>query len=336
MIETRDIGLVQQVSLTVLVDNKANLIVESSEKVKYFTDQPLLAEHGYSVLIQINDSDKKILWDAGVSKVALLENLRRMELDFRSISTIALSHGHKDHFAALTTLLNEMNLHPEAKDWAKDWAKDRGETVTPEELEKWMAGFQIPVVSHPAAFRERWARKDDGTLVGPFLPPPEQEWKAAGAKMVYSQEPYQLAPGCWTTGFVPRTSFEKSGRPTKLYYRDGSDFLPDDLEEDQAIVIHVKGKGLIVLSGCAHSGIVNTVSYAKKFTGVDTVYAIIGGFHLARANDEEISQTIDYLKKVNPTYLVPSHCTGFRAESQIAQAMPEAFMEGVVGATYIF
>jgi 7,8-dihydropterin-6-yl-methyl-4-(beta-D-ribofuranosyl)aminobenzene 5'-phosphate synthase len=327
MIEIKGIGNVGQVSLTVLVDNKANLIVESSEKVKYFTDQPLLAEHGFSVLIQIDDSDEKILWDAGVSKIALMENMRRMELDFHSISMIALSHGHSDHFTALTTLLNEMNLLPETKDW--------GETVTPEELKDWMAGFQIPIVSHPAAFRERWWKKDDGTLVGPFLPPPELEWKAAGAKLIYSQEPYQLAPGCWTTGFVPRASFEKSGRPTKLYYRNGSDFLPDDLEEDQAIVIHVKDKGLIVLSGCAHSGIVNTVSYARAFTGIDTVYAIIGGFHLASANDEEIRQTIDYLKKVNPTYLIPSHCTGFRAESQIAQEMPEAFIEGVVGVTYL-
>jgi 7,8-dihydropterin-6-yl-methyl-4-(beta-D-ribofuranosyl)aminobenzene 5'-phosphate synthase len=327
MIETRKIGFAEQVSLTVLVDNKANLIVESSEKVKYFTDQPLLAEHGFSVLIQTDDSDKKILWDAGVSKVALIENMHRMGLDFHSISMIALSHGHSDHFAALTTLLNEMNLLPETKDW--------GETVTPEEIEDWMAGFQIPIVSHPAAFRERWWRKDDGTLVGPFLPPPELEWKAAGAKMVYSHKPYELRQGCWATGFVPRTSFEKSGRPTKLYYRDGSDFLPDDLEEDQAIVIHVKDKGLIVLSGCAHSGIVNTVRYAKEFTGIDTVYAIMGGFHLANANDEEIRQTIDYLKKVNPTYLIPSHCTGFRAESQIAQEMPEAFIEGVVGATYL-
>ena len=328
MIETREIGSVGQVSLTVLVDNKANLIVESSDTVKYFTDQPLLAEHGFSVLIQLDNSDERILWDAGVSKIALMENLRRMKLDFHAISKIALSHGHMDHFAALTTLLNEMNLQPEAKDW--------GGTITPEELEDWMAGYQIPVVSHPAAFRERWARKEDGTLVGPFLPPPELEWKAAGAQMIYSKKPYRLAPGCWTTGFVPRTSFEKSGRPAKLFYREGSNFLPDGLEEDQAVVIHVKDKGLIVLSGCAHSGIVNTVRYAKEFSGIDAVYAIIGGFHLARAKDEEISQTIDYLKKVNPIYLIPSHCTGFRAESQIAQAMPEAFIEGVVGATYNF
>ena len=114
-------------------------------------------------------------------------------------------------------------------------------------------------------------------MVGPFLPPPDLEWKAAGAKIIFSEEPYKLARGCWTTGFVPRTSFEQSGRPTKLLFRYGSDFIPDELEEDQAIVINVKNKGLIVLSGCAHSGIVNTVQYAKEFTGINRIYAIIAG-----------------------------------------------------------
>jgi 7,8-dihydropterin-6-yl-methyl-4-(beta-D-ribofuranosyl)aminobenzene 5'-phosphate synthase len=328
MFKNRDSECVEQVSLTVLVDNKADLIVDSSEKIKYFTEKPLLAEHGFSVLIQIDDSGENILWDAGVSKVALIENMRRMRLDFRSISKIALSHGHSDHYAAMTALLNEMNLSPEVKEWGKKVAK--------EDIEEWIAECQIPIVSHPSAFRERWWRKDDGTLVGPILPPPEQEWKAAGAKIIYSQEPYRLTHGCWTTGFVPRTSFEKSGRPTKLLYRDGSDFIPDDLEEDQAIVMNVKDKGLIILSGCAHSGIVNTVNYAKEFTGIDTVYAIAGGFHLARASHEEISKTIDYLKKGKPTCVIPSHCTGFRAASQIAHEMPDEFIEGIVGATYVF
>jgi 7,8-dihydropterin-6-yl-methyl-4-(beta-D-ribofuranosyl)aminobenzene 5'-phosphate synthase len=323
----QNIDFVEKVSLTVLIDNKANLIVESSENIKYFTDKPLLAEHGFSVLIGVDNSDEKILWDAGVSKVALLENMRRMEIDPRTISKIALSHGHLDHYAAMTELLNELKLIPDEKEW--------GETVTKEEVEEWMAGFQIPIVAHPAAFRERWWVNDDGKMVGPFLPPPEIEWKSAGAKIILSEEPYQLSQGCWTTGFIPRTSFEQSGRSTKLLYRDGYDFLPDNLEEDQAIVINVQDKGLIVLSGCAHSGIVNTVKYAKEFTGIETIYAIIGGFHLAHAKDDEIEKTIDYIKSTKPTYVIPSHCTGFRAIGQFAQEMPDEFIEGIVGTTYL-
>lgn len=317
---------VEKVCLTILVDNQADLIVESSEQIKYFTDKPLLAEHGFSVLIRLDDSEEAILWDAGVSKVALIENMRRMELDTNSISKIALSHGHLDHYAAMTELLYEMDRLPEEKEWSQ--------SVSAEEVEAWITASRVPIITHPAAFRERWWVKDDGTLVGPSLPPPSEEWKAAGAKIIHSEKPYQLAPGCWTTGFIPRTSFEQSGRPNKLFYRKDSKFIPDDLEDDQAIVIHARQKGLIILSGCAHSGIVNTVKYAQEFSGIDTIYAIIGGFHLARAKEEEIDRTVEYIKNIGPQLVVPSHCTGLSATCSFASEMPEAFVEGVVGTSY--
>ena len=327
MAEEIEIGNVKRVSLTVLVDNKADLIVDSSENVKYFKEKPLIAEHGFSVLIQIDDSDEKILWDAGASRDTLAENMRRMQLDFQAISMIALSHGHSDHYAGMTAVLEKMGLSPQAKEW--------GELVSQGEIEQLITETQIPIVAHPAAYRERWLKKEDGTLVGPFMPPPTREWEAVGAKIVESAEPYKLCQGCWTTGYVPRTSFEKSGRPARLLYRNDSDFMPDDLEDDQAIVINVKDKGLIVLSGCAHSGIVNTVRYARQFTGINPVYAILGGFHLARATDDEITRTIESIQKEKPAYVIPSHCTGFQATSRIYQEMPDEFMEGVVGATYI-
>ena len=323
-----DFGETEQLSLTVLVDNKADLIVESTETVKYFTDKPLLAEHGLSVLLRLEEGDLTILWDAGVSRVALMENMRRMEIDPRLINKIALSHGHHDHFAAMTDVLDNMHLHPDGKDWHA--------LVTAQAVEEWIASHRVPLVAHPAAYRERWAIKDDGTKVGPFLPPPRQEWEAAGARIVLSEDPYQLADGCWTTGYIPRKSFEQSGRSKQLHYREGDAFLPDDLEEDQAIVINVKDKGLVVLSGCAHSGIVNTVNYARTMSGIDKVWAIIGGFHLARSTDQEIQQTIDAIKTVKPELIVPCHCTGFTAMRQFAAQMPDVFTEGVVGATYLF
>jgi 7,8-dihydropterin-6-yl-methyl-4-(beta-D-ribofuranosyl)aminobenzene 5'-phosphate synthase len=288
----------------------------------------LLAEHGLSVLIGLDDQDSTILWDAGVSKVALLENMRRMKIDVSSIKKIALSHGHLDHYAAMSDVLEEMDLLPEDKEW--------GEKVTEEEIEAWMEGFHISIVVHPAALRERWWENENGNLVGPFFPPPTRVWEALGGKLVLSEEPYALAEGCWTTGYVPRTSFEHSGRSDRLRYREGSDIQPDDLDEDQAIVINLEDKGLVILSGCAHSGIVNTIEHARDFTGIETVHAVVGGFHLARADEEEINQTIDYFQKINPSFLVPSHCTGFPAISRFAQAFPDQFIEGVVGATYLF
>jgi 7,8-dihydropterin-6-yl-methyl-4-(beta-D-ribofuranosyl)aminobenzene 5'-phosphate synthase len=112
--------------------------------------------------------------------------------------------------------------------------------------------------------------------------------------------------------------------------------VPDDLEEDQAIVIHVRDKGLVVLSGCAHAGIINTLEYARRISGVERVHAVIGGFHLARSKPEEIQATIDALQALAPAVLVPCHCTGFEATCAFARAMPGAFSPGVVGATYVF
>ncbi len=327
MSKTDNFGFVKSAALTVLVDNKADLIVESSDQVKYFTDKPLLAEHGLSVLIQLDESDQKILWDAGVSKIALIENMRRMKLDNKNIKKIALSHGHSDHFAAMTDVLIGLDLLPEEKEW-KAGVKEK-------DIEEWLVDSQIPIIAHPAAFRERWWEKDDGTMIGPFLPPPLEQWQAAGAEIVLTDEPYQLAPGCWTTGYIPRKSFETSGRSVRARYRNGSEMLLDDLEDDQAVVINVKSKGLVVLSGCAHSGIVNTIEYARNISGVARVHAVIGGYHLALAEENEINQTIAYFKEIQPHLVVPSHCTGFKAISRFEQEMPDPFIEGVVGATYL-
>jgi 7,8-dihydropterin-6-yl-methyl-4-(beta-D-ribofuranosyl)aminobenzene 5'-phosphate synthase len=151
-----------------------------------------------------------------------------------------------------------------------------------------------------------------------------------------SEGPYQPGPGCWTTGAVPRLSFEQAGTPPALAYREGDEFIRDYIDDDQSIVINVKDKGLVVVSGCAHSGIVNTVNYAREVSGVDTVWAIIGGFHLDRAEDEDIQRTIDAIKKLKPAMVVPMHCTGFKAISQFAIQMPDEFVLGVVGTKYLF
>jgi len=197
-------------------------------------------------------------------------------------------------------------------------------------------GRRLPVIAHLAAFRERWWFDDDGKKHGPRLGPPRAEWEAAWADIITSEEPYQLGPGCWTTGYVPRHSFEKGACPTKMCHRQGPDFLRDDLDEDQAIVLHVTGKGLVALSGCAQAGIVNTVNYAREISGVERVWAIIGSFHLVRSEQDEGQRTIDAIGKFEPRLVVPMHCTGCAPAAQFAAQMPDAFVAGVVRATYLF
>lgn len=322
------IGHVENAAITVLIDNKADLIVKSSDRVKYFKGGPLLAEHGFSAVIQLNESEKRILWDAGVSRAAVVENLSRMKIDTSSIEKIALSHGHADHFTGMESVLREMMLRPGPRDW--------DDAVESDEIENWLETQKVPIVMHPAATRERWWADEDGTMSGPVMPPPTQEWQEMGAKLVLSEGPTELAPGCWTTGYIPRKSFEVAGRPSGMRFRENAKFLHDDIEDDQAIVINVKQKGLVVLAGCAHSGIVNTVNYAREMSGIDRVHAVIGGFHLASSDDEEIERTVQAINELDPELIVPSHCTGLRAISRFAQEMPEPFVEGVVGATYLF
>jgi 7,8-dihydropterin-6-yl-methyl-4-(beta-D-ribofuranosyl)aminobenzene 5'-phosphate synthase len=324
----QDFGQTQDVAITILVDNRADLIVRSTETVKRFTDRPLLAEHGFAALVDLKESGTRVLWDAGMTRTALLENARQMEIDLSTIDAIALSHGHGDHTAAMTGVLRAIGAFPEGREW------EAGATM--DEILAWIQVRRVPLIAHPAAFRERWAIREDGTRYGPAHSPPRVEWEAAGAEIILSEGPYRLAPGCWTTGAVPRRSFERAGTSSTRAYREGDRFLPDGLEDDQSIILNVRGKGLVVLSGCAHAGIVNTVRYAREISGVERVWAILGGFHLAPAGEEEIERTIDAVIEMAPHMVVPSHCTGFKAMAEFARRMPEQFVLGAVGTRVLF
>jgi 7,8-dihydropterin-6-yl-methyl-4-(beta-D-ribofuranosyl)aminobenzene 5'-phosphate synthase len=320
-------GTVDSVTITVLVDNCADLIVRSTDSVQRFTEASLLAEHGFAALVEIDDGAARILWDTGASGTVLLENARRMQIDLSTIDAIALSHGHSDHTGAVGQVLGLA-----ARVAPRRWPAG----VTTSEIESWEKTRRLPVVAHPAAFREHWAIREDGSRYGPILPPPSAAWKAAGAEIVLSAEPYQVFPGCWCTGTVPRRSFEQGGRSDTLVYRVGEAYKRDGLEDDQALAVNVQGKGLVVLAGCAHAGIVNTVTYAQEISGVERVLAILGGFHLAPAKDDEIELTIDAIQRVAPELVCPLHCSGFTARSRFAARMPEAYVQGLVGTKFLF
>jgi len=323
----QDFGATSSVSITILVDNRADLGARSSESVKRFHKEPLLAEHGFAALIDLHDAGVRILWDAGMTRIALLENARCMKVDLTTIDAIAVSHGHGDHTAALTDVLAAIGRQPSPRDWPAD--------VTEAQVDAWLASRSVPLILHPAALYERWEDRKDSRKRGPETPP-YGEWEAAGARIIASAGPYRLGPGCWTTGAVPRKSFETAGIPERMLYRKDGAFYPDRVEDDQAIVIHVSGKGLIVLAGCAHAGIVNTIHHAREISGVDTVWAVLGGFHLMRASADEIDRTIAEVKAFEPHLVSPAHCTGFEATCAFARELPASFVPGAVGTTYLF
>lgn len=141
------------------------------------------------------------------------------------------------------------------------------------------------------------------------------------------------------TGEIPRiTNFEK-GFP--LQYKEGEDenhLIADPfVNDDQALVMLLKNKGLVILTGCGHAGIINTINYARKATGIKKVYAIIGGFHLSGEEYEEnIPLTITELLRIDSEYIIPCHCTGWKASNEIIKAMPQKYLQTSVGSVFCF
>jgi len=195
----------------------------------------------------------------------------------------------------------------------------------------------IEFVAHPAAFRPSRYLKitEEFKVQMPLLTRADVE--KAGMRLVETDKPYPLLDGAVLfLGEIERKAEFEKGMPNAFYEEDGKE-IKDDLEDDSAIVANVKGKGLVILSGCAHAGIVNTINHAKKETGVNQVYAAMGGFHLTGPPLEPvIAPTVSALKDLDPTYIVPTHCTGRKAIEKIEDEMPEKFLLNMVGTRMIF
>jgi 7,8-dihydropterin-6-yl-methyl-4-(beta-D-ribofuranosyl)aminobenzene 5'-phosphate synthase len=266
------------------------------------------AEHGFSMLIRVLSERKtvSILFDTGVSTDGVVENVRRMGLDLSEVDYVVLSHGHYDHFGGLMFVLKTINK------------------------------ANLPLIVHEDMFKTRGTVNSNGTIRSyPEFPTREQ---LNSAQLITTKQPY-LIDDCkiLVTGEIPReTSFEK-GFFQHRNLIDGN-WQPDPLVlDDRALVFNVKRKGLVIISGCAHAGIINTIHYTQRITRVPTVYAVMGGFHLAgKENESRINQTVQELKQINPTRIIPSHCTGWRGILAIANALPDAFICSSVGNCYDF
>jgi len=185
-------------------------------------------------------------------------------------------------------------------------------------------------------FKTRGAANPDGTVRKHSIFPPVDQVKLG--EYVRTKQPYLVADDTIVvTGEIPRrTDFEKGFPQHRVL--DNGQWQPDPLIwDDRAIVVNVRQKGLVIVSGCAHAGIINTILYAKQITGVTDVHAIMGGFHLAGKECEpRISQTVEQLKLLDPDLVAPSHCTGWRGTHAMAGALPHAFVWNSVGNLYRF
>ena len=309
MTKSMDLIPVDHIEITTLMDNYSDLLLPSTETMKRFplvdrdgkAAEPPLAGHGLSLLIEIYQDGEKhaILMDAGFPTAGIQHNWRVLGFEPAVADGAFLSHGHPDHFAALGAFLEA-----------------RGE--------------RIPLVLHPDAFLKRALIFPNGLKIELDMLPPREVLEGLGADVIVTDEPYLLAPGLTSTGQVERvTPFE--GRFPLAYAEVDGEWRPDDFWDDQGLVAHLKNKGLVVISGCAHAGIVNTVKQAQAITGEERVHAVIGGFHLTGMPKEQIGATVSALKALSPALMVPTHCTGFEAQSEFAHQMPDSFALNSVG-----
>ncbi len=301
-----------KLEVIILVDNYTDLLMlQSTEVVKRHAFPPPQdphAEHGFSCLLKIyaDAEQHHVLLDAGLGTHALFHNAELLQLDLNKVEAVVLSHGHFDHFGALAELLSR-------------------------------AVHGTPLYVHPEAFLERQLNIPGVGHPTPLPRLKEAVLNEAGAFIHKVKGTSTLASNLLlVTGEVNRrTPFEK-GFPWAEVKIDG-EWTVDPFHDDQGVVVKVKDKGLVVIGGCSHAGIINTVKHAQASTGTETVHAVLGGFHLTGPiYDPVIMPTIEEMKKFNPIHVVPMHCTGWKAINTFAKEMPDQFVLNTVGTSYVF
>ena len=309
-----------KVEVCALVDNYADFFLADSDVVKRLRVLPPnapLAEPGLSYLIKVNlgSEEYTVLFDAGISAASLLHNAQTLSssksvlmgeigVKIESVEAVVLSHGHFDHFGGLVGFLKESK---------------KG----------------MPLFLHPGVFvARRFQMSPQMQIDMPGLNEPAL--MEAGARLEKVQEATKLASDLiLISGEVKRvTEFEK-GMP-EMEAKIDDEWIPDPFYDDQGLAINVKNKGLVIIGGCSHAGIINTIKHFQEKTGVNKVHAVVGGFHLSGENEKIIGPTIEEMKAINPDHIVPMHCTGWKAINQFAMEMPEQFILNNVGSTYIF
>jgi 7,8-dihydropterin-6-yl-methyl-4-(beta-D-ribofuranosyl)aminobenzene 5'-phosphate synthase len=316
---------VDSVVVTTLMDNLTDVLMPDQGPAKRAGPRPdaptrsaalmengqvpdgLIAEHGFSVLVTVTKGERehRFLFDTGTSPDGVAENLRRLDIDPGSIEAIVCSHGHFDHTTGIDGLIRAVGR------------------------------ASMPVLIHPDFWRRR-------RMVLPGRDPIElpttsrRALTEAGFDIIEERQPSFLFDGSvLITGEVPRTTGYEPGFPPQQAWTGGG-WEPDPLVlDDQALIINVAGRGLMVITGCGHAGVVNIARYAERLTGGEPLYALLGGFHLNGPLFEPlIPRVLDDLAAMNPGVLVPAHCTGWRAQHAMSARFGEAFVPNAVGTSF--
>jgi 7,8-dihydropterin-6-yl-methyl-4-(beta-D-ribofuranosyl)aminobenzene 5'-phosphate synthase len=257
-----------------------------------------LAEWGLSMLIEADGM--KVLFDTGMG-IAAVHNAQLFDIDLATIDKIVLSHGHRDHTGGLREILMRMKKEVEVIAHPDIWA---------------------PKYSSPSIWaKKKSSGKNREQFAG--LPFRRELLENLGARFNLIKKSVHLTKNFLTTGEIPMLS-DYEEIDSGLFDKETGEMLPDELKDDLALVIDTE-YGLVVILGCAHHGIINTLRHAQKLTGKELIYAAIGGTHLLNATEERLMKTAADLKELGVQYLGVSHCTGFEASARLAREFGKGF-----------
>lgn len=255
----------------------------------------ILAEHGLSILVDV--SGLSVMLDCGETDV-VARNARAMGMDLARIRHLVVSHGHRDHAGGLMDLLGS-------------------------------ARASIVVHAHPDMWKPRYALLQGGELSFRGVPFVREQLESLGAKFNLAEGPAQLAEHVLTTGPIPlRTDFEELDQ--NLVIRTPEGLRQDEVLDDQALVLRTP-KGLVVLLGCAHRGMINTLMRAQEISGEERIYAVLGGTHLGFSSQSQVEQSVAALKEMGVENIGVSHCTGLSAAAVLSREFGNRFFYNNVG-----
>jgi 7,8-dihydropterin-6-yl-methyl-4-(beta-D-ribofuranosyl)aminobenzene 5'-phosphate synthase len=304
---------VDKLAVWVITDNYYDALRPNNKITNRYRVVPgksIHAEHGLSYYIETTTGGKTstCMFDYGLDPIGVMNNISLLGLDLAKARAFTLSHGHYDHYMAAVEIFK------------------RNQAGIPK---------GTPFYVGEEAFCHRLSLRPGTTQAADLGILKREDIEALGLKVIEVKKPTEIIPGAYFTGNIERvTDYEKV--PPSLLIKRGAQPEPDDFRGEQALFFNVKGKGLVVLSGCAHAGIVNTVKHAQKVSGVEKLHAVMGGFHLINAKAEIIQKTVADIKAVKPDFVAPTHCTGFEAIVHFMKEMPAEFTINTAGTKYTF
>jgi 7,8-dihydropterin-6-yl-methyl-4-(beta-D-ribofuranosyl)aminobenzene 5'-phosphate synthase len=305
---------VDKLTIWILADNFYDANRAEGRNTKRYRVVPgksIHAEHGLSYFVEtvVDGKTSACMFDYGLDAAGVLNNIALLGIDVGKVSAFALSHGHYDHYSNAVAIIKSQQARMRAR---------------------------TPFYVGEETFARRYSLRPGTTEAADLGQLQRADLEALGLDVVEVKASTQVIPGAYLTGKIERlTSYEKGSAAT-LVQRGGEKLERDDFRGEQGLFFAVKGKGLVVLSGCAHAGIVNTVRQAQQASGIEKVHAVMGGCHLINAKPEVIQSTVADLKAMKPDQIVPTHCSGFEAIVAFSQALPEAFTLNTTGTRYTF